>query len=38
MTLFDAITDEPVGVFNAVLNKYYGGAKDEKTLSLLNLL
>lgn len=38
MTLFDAITDESVGVFNAVLNKYYEGAKDEKTLSLLNLL
>jgi len=37
MTLFDAITDKSVDVFRAILNKYYGDAKDEKTLSLLNM-
>lgn len=36
MTLFDAITDENTDVFSAVLDKYYQGEKDEKTLNLLN--
>ena len=33
MTLFDAVA--PGGVFAAVLDKYYDGRRDAKTLSML---
>ena len=34
MTLFDIV--EPNGVFAEVLDVFYGGKRDEKTLELLN--
>ena len=36
MTLFSEVTAEPV--FNRVLDKYFQGERDEKTLQLLNKL
>lgn len=35
MTLFQLVSDSPV--FGRVLDKFYGGAKDTRTLSLLGL-
>lgn len=35
MTLFQLVSDSPV--FGQVLDKFYGGAKDTRTLSLLGL-
>lgn len=35
MTLFAQVSDDPV--FNAVLDKFYGGQPDERTLSILGL-
>lgn len=35
MTLFECVSDDPV--FGAVLDKFYGGKRDERTLSLLGL-
>jgi uncharacterized protein (DUF1810 family) len=37
MTLFDEVTDASVTIFKDILDKYYGGSKDEKTLSLINM-
>lgn len=36
MTLFE-LADPSVGVFAAVLDKFYGGRRDEMTLRILNL-
>ena len=35
MTLFECVSDDPV--FGAVLDKFYGGRRDKRTLSLLGL-
>ncbi len=35
MTLFELVSDDPV--FGAVLDKFYGGRRDKRTLSLLGL-
>lgn len=35
MTLFAAASPAPGSVFDAVLQKYFGGQKDERTLELL---
>jgi uncharacterized protein (DUF1810 family) len=35
MTLFAAASSAPGSVFDAVLQKYFGGQKDERTLELL---
>ncbi len=35
MTLFDAAADDPDNVFARVLDVFYGGARCEKTLSML---
>ena len=34
MTLFE-LADESLAVFSQVLEKYYGGVRDEKTISLV---
>jgi uncharacterized protein (DUF1810 family) len=35
MTLFDAVTDASYTIFKDVLDKYYSGLKDKKTLNIL---
>jgi uncharacterized protein (DUF1810 family) len=36
MTLFE-LTDNSIAVFSQVLEKYYGGTRDDKTLSLVGM-
>jgi uncharacterized protein (DUF1810 family) len=38
MTLFASVTDDPDSVFARVLDKYYQGERDSKTLQILERL
>jgi uncharacterized protein (DUF1810 family) len=37
MTLFDVVTEESIILFADVLDKYFSGSRDQKTLNILEI-